>query len=264
MKGCLITVGGVFLFFFIVIIGDYIYYDLVSFRAANAAEKYLEKTYDEDFKVDETEYSKILGEKNGMYYVDAYPVKNPQILARVYVTESIEIFSAEYLENKWRFELNEQLESYISSLTDSFSLRANLSVPEEIEKRYEKEDSYETLLKENPNKLHNMLFLHVYRDPTNQTDQELEWLYELVTYLKEQNLERFTVLVYFYPQTFLETLSEEDKLISYDDFSDKFKGANVNYVFNFESLLDKVQIINSIEQPDGLRSLFKSTSGKNN
>ncbi|MFC4322551.1 hypothetical protein [Litchfieldia salsa] len=255
MKGCLVTFGGILLLFIGVIFYDYIYYDLTSFRATDAAEKYLESKYDEEFELKEAEYSKILGERDGSYQIEANPIANPHIPIQIHVTESSEILSDNYAESKWRFELNEQLNSYIGQFTDSFLLMANVSIPEDVRKKYSVTKQYEEIAQQHSGKLNHILFLHVLRDPTGKVEAELEWLYKVVTYLQNQSLGRFSIKVHFYSETFLEGLSEEAQTLSYTEFEDQYKFEGRSYIFTYSSESAKSNV-EKLEGPENLKEFM--------
>lgn len=52
---------------------DYFYYPIIGYQAENAAEASLEEKYNEDFVIDESTYSKPLGNDYGNYHIIAYP-----------------------------------------------------------------------------------------------------------------------------------------------------------------------------------------------
>lgn len=85
----LLAIPGFFILILTIASFDYFYSPVISFKAENAAEASLEEKYNIDFMIDESTYSKPLGEDFGYYHI-AHPKKNPDLEVAVSVDEDME------------------------------------------------------------------------------------------------------------------------------------------------------------------------------
>jgi hypothetical protein len=189
--------------FFLFIIGlvlfDYIYYPLISSKAEKTAEKSLEKKYGEDFVIDEASFSKPLGDDIGTYRIDAHPANSPKLTVRISVTEDMEAMSDDYLEMKWRAELNDQFGSIYTELYGTrkkYSYMVNASFPENAQTKYNKSNTYQDIFEQ---------------------DQELEY---------------FSIDINYFNKKLQQEISSIDKKLNYNDFSSKHLKLR-DYVFHF-------------------------------
>jgi hypothetical protein len=233
----------VFLFiipvFFLFIIGlmlfDYIYYPLISSKAEKTAEKSLEKKYGEDFVIDESSFSKPLGDDTGTYRIDAHPANSPKLTVRISVTEDLEPLSDDYLEMKWRAELNEQFSSIYTELygtRENYSYMVNASFPDNAQTKYNKSNTYQDIFEQDHNGIGNIVFANVLLTSSNEMDHQLDLVYKLMQHLKGQELEYFSIDINYFNEKLQQEISAKDKKLNYNDFSNKHLKLR-DYVFNF-------------------------------
>ncbi|MDN4494358.1 murein transglycosylase [Ureibacillus aquaedulcis] len=225
--------------FFLLIIGlvlfDYIYFPLISSKAEAAAERYLEKKYEEEFIIDESSFSKPLGDDMGTYRIDSHPSKNPKLTVRITVDEDMEPVSDNYLDMKWREELNKLFGPVYKELygsAEKYSFMVNVSFPPKAYVKYNISNNYKEILKEDHEGIGNIIFANVLLTPSKNMKLQLEKAYNLIQYLKKQELEYFTINIDYFNEKLENEISENDKSLDYSSFLNKHL-QNRDYVFNF-------------------------------
>lgn len=249
--------------FFLLIIGliifDYIYFPLISFKAENVAEKYLEDKYDEDFNIDESSFSKPLGDYYGAYLIYTHPVKNPNLSVRISVSEDMEPLWDDYLDTKWRADLNEQFGLIYKDLYGSaynYSYMVNVSFPDNADSKYTIENTYQDIFKLEPNIIGNIVFANVILNSADDMDYQLDKAFQLVQYLKEQDLKYFSVDINFYNEKLQQTISVQDKELSYHEFSSKHLNAR-EYILDFYYESSNEESKSELEQLKSAAELMK-------
>jgi len=229
--------------FFLLIIGliifDYIYFPLISYKAEDVAEKFLEEKYNEDFTIGESSFSKPLGDYFGTYQLYAYPVSNPTLTARISVTEDMEPLWDDYLDTKWRAELNEQFSLIYKELygsMENYSYMVNVSFPDDADSKYTAANTYDDIFKNDHNGIGNIVFANVILNSANDLEDQLDKTFQLVQYLKEQDLKYFSVDINFYNEKLGQAISEQDKELNYYEFTSKHLNAREYFLdFSYDS-----------------------------
>ncbi len=225
--------------FFLLILGfilfDYFYYPMISSKAEKAAETYLEEKYKEDFVITDANYSKQLGEDWGDYEVQAYPAKDANVTVDIFVTEDMVPTFDDYLETKWRAELNKQFGSLYQELygpPENYSYMVNVSFPEGIHTKYNSSYTYQEIMEKEAKGIGNIVFANVLLKKSNEMDNQLDKVYKLIQHLKRQELERFSIRIEYFNESLQGQLSDEDKKLDYKDFLRKHLESR-DYVFEF-------------------------------
>lgn len=231
----LITIPIFFLFIIGLVLFDYIYFPLISSKAEKAAEKHLEKKYNQDFVIDESHFSKPLGDDMGTYQIDSHPTKNPKLTVHISVNEDMHPLSDDYLDMKWRAELNEQFGSIYKELygsLENYSYMVNVSFPDETYTKYNISNTYQEIFEKEHKEIGNIIFANVLLKTSNEMDNQLDKVYKLMQHLKNQELEYFTIKIEYYNESLEREISNKDKKLDYNDFSNKHLKSR-EYLFDF-------------------------------
>lgn len=223
----------VFLFIIGLVLFDYIYFPLISSKAEKVAESYLEEKYNEKFVIDDSSFSKPLGDDLGTYRIDSHPSKKPALTIRVEVTEDMEPISDDYLDMKWRVELNEEFGLVYKELygnIENYSYMVNVSFPDEAYSNFNISSTYQEIFQQEHHNIGNIIFANLILDSSIEMDQQLGKAYELIQHLKEQELEYFSIDINYYNENI--NISSEDKKLAYNDFSNRHLDQRY-YVFRF-------------------------------
>jgi hypothetical protein len=223
--------------FFIFIIGlvlfDYVYFPLISSKAEKAAELYIEEKYDEDFDINKSSFSKPLGDDMGTYRIESHPSKNPKLTVHIHVDEDMEPTSDDYLDVKWRADLNNDFAGVYKKLygtVENYSYMVNVYFPEEAYTKYNISSTYQEILQQEHHNIGNIVFANVILTSSNEIDQQLTKLFELIQHLKNQELEYFSIDIEFFNEKI--SISAKDKKLDYNNFSNKHLDDR-DYVFRF-------------------------------
>lgn len=100
MRNIFLFIPAFFLFLIILLLSDYFYFPLISFKAENTAEKFLEEKYGEDFIIDTSSFSKPLGYEKGIYRIFTHPSNDPNVSVQIIVSEDMLQVSDNYLDFK--------------------------------------------------------------------------------------------------------------------------------------------------------------------
>ncbi|MDN3017162.1 murein transglycosylase [Paenibacillus sp. BSR1-1] len=225
----------IFLFIFGLVLFDYIYFPLISSKAEKAAEKHLEEKYNEDFVIDGSSFSKPLGDDAGTYRIDSHPKKNPNLTVHISVTEDMEPMSDDYLDMKWRAELNKQFGSVYKGLYEShehYSYMVNVSFPEETFTKYNISNTYQEIFEQEHKGIGNIVFANVMLNSSNEMDDQFEKVYKLLQYLKAQELEYFSIDINYFNEKLELKISDKDKKLNYQAFLNKHLKSR-DYLFHF-------------------------------
>lgn len=256
--------------FFLLIIGivlfDYIYFPLISSKAETTADKYLEEKYDEEFVIDESSFSKPLGDDMGTYNIDSHPKKNPKLTVSISVNEDMQPISDDYLDMKWRAELNEQFGSIYKELygnLENYSYMVNVSFPDEAFTKYNISNTYQEVFEKEHKGIGNIIFTNVLLNDSNEMDHQLDKVYNLIEYLKEQDLEYFTMYINYYNEKLEQAISNKDKKLSYHDFSNKhLKDRAFVFDFDTKSVEDK-KMLEDISSSEDLEQYLRKIKQSN-
>ncbi|WP_462413089.1 hypothetical protein [Neobacillus sp. Marseille-QA0830] len=211
MKKVLIIIGVIFclpLFAFAIYALEDVYYNIMGFKVENAALKYLEKQYGQQFKIDDVQYSKILGEDEGSYQVEARSLDKPEITFLLDANENYEITSDDFKENKWG---NETRQEYLKMAEPFFKHPGQLyafgSFPEEIAEKYDINDTYQSIYQDHPLKAHE--YIHIVMFPASfNKEVELEKLYQFWQIVNSRALDTYRMEVEYYPEKLLKTFEK--------------------------------------------------------
>ncbi|KAA9022667.1 murein transglycosylase [Niallia endozanthoxylica] len=252
--------------FFLFIIGlvlfDYIYFPLISHKAEKAAEKHLEAKYSEDFIIEQSTFSKPLGDDWGTYRIDSHPAKDPELTVRLSISEDMQPMSDDYLDMKWRKELNEQFSSIYKELystVENYSYMVNVSFLDEAYTQYNIHNTYQEILGQDHEGIGNIIFSNVLLNSSNEMDQQLDKAYKLIQYLQDQELKYFSIQIEYYDEKLHHELSAKEKKLNYNDFSNKFWDDRVfrfNYSYDSSDENSKKELDN-IKDPADLKQYLR-------
>lgn len=220
-----------FLFIFGLILFDYVYFPLIETKAEKIAEAHLEEKYGEDFVIDETEFSKPLGDDIGEYRINAHPSNSPNITVRITVTEEMEPEGDDYVDMKWRAELNEQFGEIYKELygtVGNYAYMLNVYFPEEAYTKYDIHSTYEEIFLQEHDEIGNIIFANILMD--SSINDQLGKAYQLIQKLKNQELDSFSIDINYYNEKI--KVSAKDKKLNYHDFTNKHL-RDREYVFRF-------------------------------
>lgn len=254
-----VILAPIFVFMF-----DYFYYPLLNFKAKSTTEQFLEKKYNEDFTVVKSSFSKPLGE-SGLYNVDAHPTKDAALSVRVRITEDMKVVSDSYVESTWRSQLNEEFGKVYESLFGEkkpYSYAVNLGLASHVYKNYDLSNTYQEIFEKEHHEMSHIVFITLTHDPSQNMNQEVDRLYELLMYLKEKDVNSFSVLVTYYREDIRKDLSEKDKQLNYFEFRDKHLiDAIYHFSFDFTSTdPTSVQRLEKITSPEDVKKYLRQPS----
>lgn len=251
--------------FFLFIIGlvlfDYIYFPLVSYKAEEIAEKHLEEKYNEGFVIEESSFSKPLGDQVGTYEIDSYPVNSPNLPISISVTEDMKPLSDDYLDMKWRAELNKQFGLLYKELFGSlgnYLYMVNVSFPDDTNVKYNISNSYQEIFEKEHNEIGNIIFANVLLS-SNDMDYQLEKVFKLLQHLKNQELNYFTLDINYYHENLEKKISNKDKHLDYSEFSNKyFESRDYLFYYSYDSRneIDRKKL-EDIQSSDDLKPYLK-------
>lgn len=241
---------------------DYFYYPIIGFKAENAAEASLEEKYNEDFVIDESTYSKPLGNDFGDYHIIAHPKKKPDLEVTVSVSEDMEPFYDTYLHMHWRDELNTRfglLYEELYGTVENYSYMVNVTFSDEIEARYDHTDTYEDILQKEANGIGNIVFANVILESSNNINDQLEKIYKMIQHFKEQNLNYFNIEIVFFNEDLQKQLTKRDRKLPYNEFNFKhIDDRAAGFYFSFESEdAESVKELNQLKTPADLKQYVK-------
>ncbi|MGG1679507.1 murein transglycosylase [Neobacillus sp. NRS-1170] len=230
-----LTIPVIFLFIVGLVLFDYIYFPLISSKAEKAAEKHLEEKYNEDFVIEGSSFSKPLGDDVGTYRIDSHPKKKPNLTVIISVTEDMEPMSDDYLDKKWRAELNKQFGSVYKGLYEShenYSYMVNVSFPEETYTKYNISNTYQEIFDQEHKGIGNIIFANVTLNSSNEMDHQLDKVYKLIQYLMAQELEYFSIDINYFNEKLEQEIFDKDKKLNYQAFLNKHIKSR-DYLFHF-------------------------------
>ncbi|WP_066319776.1 hypothetical protein [Bacillus sp. FJAT-29814] len=223
MKKLLVIVGIIVLlpiFGFGIYILEDVYYNMMGSKVEKAALKYLDQKYGDSFEIDEVSYSKALGDDEGAFEIEAHSTDHSDITFSLRANEDYQITGDDYKENKWG---NETEQEYIQLVKPIFpnadEIYASGSFPEEVADRYELDDTYQTIIQENPQQSHEYIKILMFVTSVNK-EAELESIYQLREIMEGRNLRTYRLEVQYYPKKLKNELKNYDSLHQFDnDFS---------------------------------------------
>jgi hypothetical protein len=182
---------------------DFIYYGANDHKAEKAALEYLEDKYAEDFEVDDVEYNKVLGDDEGGYTLQLHPLNEPEITISVHVTEKYQVTRDNYKESKWGYEFRKEMVPIIEPIfQDTGKIYVYGSFPEELEKQYQFEDSYQTIYNENPLQSYERIHIVNFVEPFEK-EKELAKIYQLWELVKDREVRDTNIEINYYPNGLL-------------------------------------------------------------
>lgn len=241
---------------------DYFYYPIIGFKAENAAEASLEEKYNEDFVIDESTYSKPLGDDFGDYHIIAHPKKNPDLEVTVSVGEDMEPLYDTYLEMHWRDELNTSfglLYEELYGTAEKYSYMVNVSFSEEIEAAYNHNDTYEEILQKEADGIGNIVFANVLLESSDEMDDQVEKAYKMIQHFKEQNLNYFSIEIVYFNEDVQKQLTKRDRKLPYNEFNFKhLDDRAARFYFSYKSEdAESVKELNQLKSPADLERYVK-------
>ncbi|WP_339175039.1 murein transglycosylase [Solibacillus sp. FSL R5-0691] len=241
---------------------DYFYYPIIGYKAENAAEASLEDKYNEDFVIDESTYSKPLGDDYGDYHIIAHPKKNPDLEVTVSVSEKTEPLSDTYLQMHWRDQLNTRfgvLYEELYGTVENYSYMVNVTFSDEIEAQYDHTDTYEGILQKEANGIGNIVFANVILKSSNNMNNQLEKAYKMIQHFKEQNLSYFNIEIVYFNEKLQKQLTKKDRQLPYNEFNFKhLDDRTARFYFSYKSDdAESVKELNQLESPADLEQYVK-------
>ncbi|WP_254865281.1 murein transglycosylase [Solibacillus isronensis] len=241
---------------------DYFYYPIIGYKAENAAEASLEEKYNEDFVIDESTYSKPLGDDFGDYHIIAHPKKNPDLEVTVSVGEDMEPLYDTYLEMHWRDELNTQfgvLYEELYGTVENYSYMVNVTFPDEIEAQYDHTDTYEEILQKEADGIGNIVFANVILESSNNINDQLGKAYEMIQHFKEQNLNYFSIEIVFFNENLQKQLTKKERKLPYNEFNfEHLDDRAARFYFSYKSEdAESVKELNQLKSPADLEQYVK-------
>jgi hypothetical protein len=197
------------------------YYQAMSYKAKKAANIYLEEKYEERFNIEKINYSKALGDEEGIYDLYAHPINQPDISFRLYSNENYEISYDDYKEMKWRNDVIKEYKEIVKSYFPNHAdLYVNTTFQKDVVRKYDIKDTYTKIFTENPNQrdeyVHILLF-------TNKKffDYRVEStkIFQLWTDIIGRSVKDYTIEVKYFP------VELEEKYKTYSSKGD-FEGEN--------------------------------------
>jgi hypothetical protein len=242
----------------LVLFFDYIYYPIMSFRAAGIAERYIEDKYNEDFIIEDVHYSKQLGHHSGEYHITAYSNSNKDVYFQINDQQNMTSPEDNYLENKWRIELNKEVQALIKNTYSShFNLMVNFVFPPTAISQYSAKDSYQLIVKEETGKVENYVYLNILNNPATNLEEELSRLYKIIMEFKHMQLRDFSLNVRYYDNEIVQDMDKQDKQISYHQFTNKYFQSHGTLAFNFDTRNNEHSIkLLALRSPDDLEEFF--------
>jgi hypothetical protein len=196
---------------------DFIYYGANDHKAEKAALEYLEDKYAEDFEVDDVEYNKVLGDDEGGYTLQVHPLKKTEITIRVDVTEKYQVTRDNYKESKWGYEFRKEMVPIIEPIfQDTGKNYVYGSFPEELEKQYQFEDSYQTIYYENPLQSFERIHILNFVEPFEK-EKELTKIYQLWELVKDREVRDTNIEINYYPNGLLKDFDSYPDLNQFEN-----------------------------------------------
>ncbi|GGA81467.1 hypothetical protein [Ornithinibacillus halotolerans] len=173
-------------------------------------EEYLEETYRESFVLGDASYNSNYEH----YLVEAYPKSNPEIVFGVYQYRDGTIHDS-YIDFLWQEEAIQSVSPVVENLYEEiweFDLKVAIKAGKKdiILKENEQLIGFDEGKDKYPNDYNYMINLFVFEDFDNPK-LELEKIYELITYFKEQNIQVARLAVKYYDETLLEEKGKDSK-----------------------------------------------------
>lgn len=206
MKKVLLIIGLIVILPFLML-GFYflesVYYEAMGYKAEKAAIEYLEEKYRERFKIDDVKYEKILGDEGGGYTLYAHPINNNEISIQISASEKYQVLSEDYKEGNWGNQYKQEIVQLIEPIFPQIGIiYAYGSFPEELEEKYQFEESYQTIFNENPLQNFERLNIFNFKEPFEK-EMELKNIYDVLEIFKGRKVGRFQIEVNYYPKVLL-------------------------------------------------------------
>jgi len=158
---------------------------------------YLEKKYDEQFVVQDINYSIPLGDDTGTYNITVANKQAESVIFSVRGSDSFSTPSDDYKEMRWRVEANEFVKPFLNALfQEDFTYMVNIGTTKEISD-LPFETSYLTLLQDY--QIEHYLYVYVKkRINSANVEDEYEREYKLYQYMNSLGLKDFLIDISYY------------------------------------------------------------------
>ncbi|WP_010098584.1 hypothetical protein [Ornithinibacillus scapharcae] len=198
--------------------------------------QYLEETYGEQFEFGEASYNSNYGH----YLVEAYPVSNPEIVFGVYQVDDDTIQDS-YIDLLWEDEAKKGLSPIVEGLYEEiWSFDLNVTIKAGVQDIILSENDQLIGFNEGKDKYQEDYFysvdLIVFQDYDNP-ERELEKLYDIITYFKEENIQVYGLEVEYYDIGLLKG-KEIDPDGNYDDYTSHFISLDRDEIIQIKSASD--------------------------
>lgn len=193
---------------------DFVYYGAYEGKAEKASLEFLEEKYGERFEIEDVEYNKILGDREGGYTLSVHPAASPDITFTVEANEKYQVTKEEYKETKWSVQFRKEMIPIIESLfQDIGGPYVYGSFPKEIEDKYQFEDNYQKIYNENPNQSFESIHIVNFNDSFDD-DIEYQRIYQLWETIKNRQVSDSVIRIEYYPKELM------NKLKTYPDLNE--------------------------------------------
>lgn len=173
------------------------------------AEQYLEERYEQDFDVEEPDYTP----QTGTYRMDASPKGNAE--GSFLVSKRGETFNDGYVNNVWKNEFSSIINPVMEDTFDNlWSWTMGVSYEEELEDEIDIKDlpSYEYIRESYPNNYHQTIAIYLFHDMTEENKALMyAKAYELIEVIKGENANNTHLTISFHDPELLEKMDPEGR-----------------------------------------------------
>lgn len=208
----------------------------MSSRAEGIAERYIEDKYNVKFTIEDIYYSKQLGQSSGEYLITAHPDINTEVSFQITDHQNMTSPEDDYLEYKWRWELNKEVEKLLTNTYSSdFNFMANVVFPPTAVSNFSANNTYQDVVSKDSKNIGNYIYINILSDPSNNIEEELTRLFKIILELKYEKLRDFSLDVRYYEKTILQDLKEHDHQLTYHQFTNQYFQSHGALAFSFDT-----------------------------
>ncbi|WP_316568966.1 hypothetical protein [Neobacillus sp. YIM B06451] len=179
----------------------YYFYFQPKKELAAAEEMMLEQlsaTYGKQFEVSEIEYGKALGDREGTYTSMVYPAGDKHLTFQVHVAENGKIIDESFKETKWRSEAIQSWKPFMGKF-GHVSYAINISIPEDVAKQYNLEDTYNQIYQKHKHVMSEYIFIAEIEKSFDK-EKERGKVADLLDHTKQRELKDFSIEWLYYEE----------------------------------------------------------------
>ncbi|RDU35727.1 hypothetical protein DRW41_16425 [Neobacillus piezotolerans] len=150
------------------------------------------------FKVSEIDYSNALGDKVGTYTSMVYPTVDKNLTFQVHVAENGKIIDESLKETKWRREAIQTWKPFMGKF-GHVSYAVNISIPEEIAKQFDLEDTYSEIYQKHKHLMSEYIFIAEI-EKSFEKEKERGKVSNLLDYTLQRGLKDFSIEWLYYEE----------------------------------------------------------------